>query len=464
MKKLSVKLGVLFFLIIFGLITFMFFFLHSGIAESRIEEELQNLQSRGNSHRAILEKQFDEEMIDHVVLMESESNTDVVITNESREILDSSSPFDTFKKYIEIPLPSIPSDGQILEDKWDQEQFIATVSPIQMNNEPIGYIYMFQETSSVRSLIQQLNEHFIISGWLSVIFTFVIIIFLSKGITKPLIKMKEATSQISKGNFSVSIPVTSNDELGDLAKTIELLAMDLNYLKKERNQFLASISHELRTPLTYIKGYADIVKKRNLSKEEREKYLTIIVEETNRLANLIKELFDLAKLDQNSFIIEKETINLNQFFAKMEQKFTPIFHEKEMEFTMNYERNLYLIADSLRLEQIIFNLLDNSMKYSPSGGKVSLAVWEYKSEIHISIKDNGKGIPEKDIPYIFNRFYRVDKSRTRTLGGTGLGLAIVKELVNAHGAEILVKSKENVGTEFILIFKEGKNEDDLISG
>lgn len=464
MKKLSVKLGVLFFLIIFGLITFMFFFLHSGIAESRIEEELQNLQSRGNSHRAILEKQFDEEMIDHVVLMESESNTDVVITNESREILDSSSPFDTFKKYIEIPLPSIPSDGQILEDKWDQEQFIATVSPIQMNNEPIGYIYMFQETSSVRSLIQQLNEHFIISGWLSVIFTFVIIIFLSKGITKPLIKMKEATSQISKGNFSVSIPVTSNDELGDLAKTIELLAMDLNYLKKERNQFLASISHELRTPLTYIKGYADIVKKRNLSKEEREKYLTIIVEETNRLANLIKELFDLAKLDQNSFIIEKETINLNQFFAKMEQKFTPIFHEKKMEFTMNYERNLYLIADSLRLGQIIFNLLDNSMKYSPSGGKVSLAVWEYKSEIHISIKDNGKGIPEKDIPYIFNRFYRVDKSRTRTLGGTGLGLAIVKELVNAHGAEILVKSKENVGTEFILIFKEGKNEDDLISG
>ena len=221
----------------------------------------------------------------------------------------------------------------------------------------------------VRSLIQQLNEHFIISGWLSVIFTFVIIIFLSKGITKPLIKMKEATSQISKGNFSVSIPVTSNDELGDLAKTIELLAMDLNYLKKERNQFLASISHELRTPLTYIKGYADIVKKRNLSKEEREKYLTIIVEETNRLANLIKELFDLAKLDQNSFIIEKETINLNQFFAKMEQKFTPIFHEKKMEFTMNYERNLYLIADSLRLGQIIFNLLDNSMKYSPSGGK-----------------------------------------------------------------------------------------------
>ena len=147
---------------------------------------------------------------------------------------------------------------------------------------------MFQDTESVRTLIKRLNEHFLISGWISVIFTFIIIIFLSKGITKPLIKMKEATVQISKGNFSVSLPNTTDDELGDLARSIELLATDLNYLKQERNEFLASISHELRTPLTYIKGYADIVRKRNLSKEENEKYLTIIVEETNRLTQFNK--------------------------------------------------------------------------------------------------------------------------------------------------------------------------------
>ncbi|WP_394237548.1 ATP-binding protein [Niallia oryzisoli] len=456
MKKLSVKLGVLFFIIIFGLITFMFFFLHNEIADSRIEEELQNLQSRGNSHRAILEKNFNDEMIDHVVLMESESNTDVVITNNSGEVLDSSAPFDTFKKYIEVPLSSIPRDGQVVEEKWNQEPYVATVSPIQINHEVTGYVYMFQDTVSFRSLIQKLNEHFLISGWISVVFTMVIIIFLSKGITKPLIKMKEATSQISKGNFSVSLPKTSDDELGDLANSIELLANDLNYLKQERNEFLASISHELRTPLTYIKGYADIVRKRNLPKEESNKYLTIIVEETNRLATLIKELFELAKLDQNSFIIEKEMIDLNKFFTKIDQRFSPIFNEKQMEFTMNCQQNLFLKADPLRLEQIIFNLLDNSMKYSANGAKISLMTWKNKNEIHIAIKDNGKGIPEKDLPYIFNRFYRVDKSRTRSLGGTGLGLAIVKELINAHGAEIVVKSKENIGTEFELIFKEEK--------
>ena len=238
-----------------------------------------------------------------------------------------------------------------------------------------------------------------------------------------------------------------------MARSIELLATDLNYLKQERNEFLASISHELRTPLTYIKGYADIVRKRNLSKEENEKYLTIIVDETNRLTHLVKELFELAKLDQNVFVIEKETIDLNEFFTKIEQKFSPIFQEQQMNFEVICQSNLFLKADPLRLEQILFNLLDNAMKYSSSGAQIQLQAWKNKSDIHLTVQDNGKGIPEKDIPYIFNRFYRVDKSRTRTLGGTGLGLAIVKELVHAHGAEISVKSKEGIGTIFELIFK-----------
>ncbi|WP_428910166.1 sensor histidine kinase [Niallia sp. Krafla_26] len=457
MNKLSVKLGILFFLVIFGLITVMFFFLHAEIVDSRIEQELQTLKSRGNSHKAILEKQFDDEMIDHVILMESESNTDVIITNDSGAVLASSTPVQNFKKYINPPLTPIQGDGQVLEDKWDQEPYIATVSPIMIDQNVSGYVYMFQDTASVRALIHSLNEHFLIAGSVSVIFTIVIIFFLSRGITKPLIKMKEATSQISRGKFSVSLPHTSNDELGDLAKSIELLATDLSYLKKERSQFLASISHELRTPLTYIKGYADIVKKRTLSKEEQDKYLSIIVEESDRLAKLIKELFELAKMDQNTFIIEKEIINLNGFFTKMDQKFSPIFHENEMVFIVNCEPHLILKADSLKLQQIFMNLLDNALKYSKSGSTIELTAWKQKKRIHITIKDSGKGIPEKDLPYIFNRFYRVDKSRTRALGGTGLGLAIIKELVHAHGGDILVRSKENVGTEFELIFKEDKN-------
>ena len=152
-------------------------------------------------------------------------------------------------------------------------------------------------------------------------------------------------------------------------------------------------------------------------------------------------------------MIEKDSINLNEYFTKTEQKFSPIFQEKQIDFEVICQSNLFLIADPLRIEQILFNLLDNAMKYSPRGAQIQLHAWKHKSDIHIMVQDNGKGIPQKDIPYIFNRFYRVDKSRTRSLGGTGLGLAIVKELIHAHGAEISVKSKENIGTQFELTFK-----------
>lgn len=441
----------------FGLMAFMFFFLHEGIVESTVEEQLNSLQARGNSHRAILEKYFDDETIDHVVLMEFESTTDVIITNMDGEVLNSSTSTSPFKKYMELPSSPIPKEGLIVEADWKQETFIATVSPIYIEGEPIGLVYMFQNTTSIHSLIQRLNDHFILAGVLTVFLTIIIIFFLSKGITKPLIKMKEATSQISKGNYSVSIPKTSDDELGDLAKSIELLARGLNHLTKERSQFLASISHELRTPLTYIKGYADIVNKRTLSDDERGKYLTIIVDESNRLSQLIKELFNLAKMDQNSFVIHKERIDLNQFFKKIKQRLSPAFQEKKMYFELECETNICLHADPLRLEQILFNLLDNSMKYSEEGALIELKAWKNKNSVHVTVQDNGKGIPNEDIPYIFHRFYRVDKSRTRSLGGTGLGLAIVKELVQAHDAEIKINSKENIGTEIELIFKGGQS-------
>lgn len=216
---------------------------------------------------------------------------------------------------------------------------------------------------------------------------------------------------------------------------------------------MASISHELRTPLTYIKGYADIVKKRDLNEEDRKKYITIISDEANRLSVLIKELFDLAKMDQNSFDIQKERIMLNEFIDKLEQKLAPAFHDKKRNINFECEANLFLVADPLRLEQVLFNLLDNARKYSSEGSNIKLKAWKSKNSIHITVEDNGKGIPEKDIPYIFNRFYRVDKSRTRSLGGTGLGLAIVQELIHAHEGEILVNSIEGRGTSFELIFK-----------
>jgi signal transduction histidine kinase len=453
MKKLSFKLGIIFFIIIFGLESFMFFFLHSSLVDSRVKEELNELQARGNSHRNVLEMNFNPSTINHIVLMESEGETDVVITDRQFHFIGSSSQNVHFSQYIRTKISKIPREGTIIEKNWREMPFIATVSPIEVAGDNVGYVFMFQDTASIHSLIQHQNEHFLLAGIISVCLTIVIIVILSNALTKPLIGMKEATSRMSHGDYSVSLPKTGKDELGDLANSIQLLAQQLDYLTKERNDFLASISHELRTPLTYIKGYADIIHKRNLPREDQEKYLEIILEETARLSNLIKELFELAKFDENTFIILKQQIELCEFLSKIEQKLSPAFNEKNMTLHVSCPNQTYLMADPVRLEQIFLNLLDNALKYSQTGSKTTIAVVKKGINLIITVTDNGKGIPKEDIPLIFDRFYRVDKSRTRALGGTGLGLSIVKELIHAHNGTITVQSKENVGTEFEIHLK-----------
>jgi signal transduction histidine kinase len=457
MQKLSVKLGIIFFVIIFGLESFMFFFLHASLVDSRVEEELRELQARGNSHRTVVELNFDPTTINHITLMESEADTDVVITDHQFQIIGSSGHSIHFPRYIQSKIANIPREGKIIEGDWREMPYIATASPIEVQGKAVGYVFMFQNTASVQSLIKHLNEHFLLAGAISVCLTIIIIVILSRALTKPLIAMKEATSRMSSGDYSVSLPKTGRDELGDLANSIHLLAQQLDYLTKERNDFLASISHELRTPLTYIKGYADIIHKRGLSKEEQDKYLEIILEETTRLAELIKELFELAKFDQNTFVIQKQRIDLGELLSRVKLKLSPAFKDKSMTLQVSCPNHVYIMADPVRFEQIILNLLDNAMKYSRNGDKTEITVERRGMVLHIHVSDNGKGIPEQDIPHIFDRFYRVDKSRTRALGGSGLGLAIVKELVHAHNGTITVTSKENEGTTFELIFK-GEND------
>jgi signal transduction histidine kinase len=458
MRKISVKLGIIFFIIIFGLESFMFFFLHASLVDSRVEEELNELQARGNSHRTVLEMNFDPTTINHITLMESEAETDVVITDTQFQFIGSSGQSIHFPRYINSKTTNIPRDGKIIESNWRDMPFIATASPLEVNNSIVGYVFMFQDTQSVQSLIKHLNEHFLLAGAISVGLSIIIIIILSRALTRPLIEMKKATSRMSGGDYSVSLPITGKDELGDLADSIRLLAHQLDYLTKERNDFLASISHELRTPLTYIKGYADIVHKRALSKEDQDKYLEIILEETTRLSELIKELFELAKFDQNTFVIQKQRIDLSEFFLKVKEKLSPAFKEKHMTLHVACPYPIIFMADPIRFEQIFLNLLDNAIKYSQNGEKTDITVEIKDSNLHVTVSDNGKGIPEEDIPHIFDRFYRVDKSRTRSLGGTGLGLAIVKELVHAHNGTISVTSKENAGTTFELIFKGGNEQ------
>lgn len=431
-------------------------FLHQHVVESIVADELDTLKARGNNHRDVLETSFDKITIEHITRMESQTDTDVFIVNTNGNLVKSSSsnshhiPHD----FMDVDTGALPREGQILQSNWRKGEYLSTLSPYDDGIGNTGFVFMIKKTDAIQGIITQLNYHFLIAAIVITIFMLITVFFLVNVLTKPLISMKEATRRISKGDFSVSLPVSSNDEVGELATSIQMLAGDLNYLKKERNEFLASISHELRTPLTYIKGYADIAKRDETKEQERIEYLSIIHEEAGKVNHLLEELFELAKIDQNMFTIQKETIDLHVLLEAIFQKVLPVFRDKNMNLVLNSNKSLKVNVDPLRIEQVLVNLLDNALKYSNSGTTTTINVKKKNRDIIIKVIDQGIGIPEDDIPHIFDRLYRVEKSRSRLTGGVGLGLSIAKELVEAHGGEIGVNSTIGKGTTFTIRLKE----------
>ncbi|WP_230203705.1 HAMP domain-containing sensor histidine kinase [Bacillus massiliigorillae] len=418
---------------------------------------MTELQARGNGHRDVLENYYNKDTLHHIALMESEADTEVAITDENHNVIIASAKLDPEElKIINMKPESVPRNGAILEKRWKSEKFISTVTPYYVNKRTQGYLYMFRSTDQVQVLINELNNHFIAAALITVTLLVLTILFLSQALTNPLIRMKKATEKLSKGDFSVHLPEMGNDELGELSRSIKILAKDLQHVKEERKEFLASISHELRTPLTYVKGYADVAKRPNIDSKEREKYLEIIYEESEKLSDMIKDLFDLAKIDKNTFVINRTEVELCSYLHTIYDKVLPAFKEKGMDLQINCNEQVSVYIDPMRFEQVIFNLLDNAIKYSGPNTVTNISMNRMRDSIVIKICDQGNGIPEEDLPYIFERFYRVEKSRSRDSGGTGLGLSIVKELIEAQDGIIEVTSRLSEGTTFTIRMKEMK--------
>src|SRR5699024_2666250 len=229
MNKISLKIGLLFFCIILSMETFLFFFLHKSIVQTRIDEELATLATRGNNHRDVLEKFYSQETMKHIVLMEYQSDTEVIITDKNNETIMASKPFhNEINNILPKEAETLQRKGMVLEDRWNSQPYIVTVCPFQ-TEEQEGYVYMLKNTDQVQALITRLNKHFLIAGIACVIVMGLTILILSKIIAKPLIKMKEATKEMSEGNFTIQLSNKSNDELGELASSIQSLAPELHH-------------------------------------------------------------------------------------------------------------------------------------------------------------------------------------------------------------------------------------------
>lgn len=454
MRNISVKLGVLLSALFFSFVSIMGLVVYNFMENFYLKQVTNELLHRGHSHAIVLSNSFDEQTVHHVALMEEAAVTMVAILDNEGHLLKHSDQLTSFhENYLKPFKNDEPNswDEELIETNWRTKPDIVARSPIIKDNQLLGTVIMFLPTDSIRDAIHFLKEA--ITGIIlaSVLIGILLLFLFSNMITKPLVRMKEATQKIAKGRYATELSIKGKDEMADLAQSINQLAKGLQHFEQTRNDFLADISHELRTPLTYLKGYSEILSKDTIhDEEEKKQYLKIIHDEAIRVFNLVQDLFELTKLEGSNVTLKKIDMDMVELVEGVLTRLEPAFDISNIELELSTIPKLLMKADPQRMEQVFFNLLDNARRYTPSGGKVVVTIGMDKYQAILTVSDNGIGIPEEELSFIWNRLYRVEKSRSRETGGSGLGLSIVKKIIELHEGHISVESYEGEGTIFII--------------
>ncbi|MBI1746051.1 MAG: heavy metal sensor histidine kinase [Acidobacteria bacterium] len=270
---------------------------------------------------------------------------------------------------------------------------------------------------------------------------------------KPVSHITQTAQQISASNLALRIPVRGiNDELDQLAATFNDMIARLESGFERIRQFSSNVSHELRTPLTIIQGETEVALMSDGANADFRRVLESNLEEIDRMSHMINDLLTLARADAGELDLNLQPLELESFLTDLLSQVQLIALEKEISITLDSSGPITTRGDALQIRRVMLNLIDNALKYTPPFGKIRIALSSDERWGRISLLDTGRGIPYESLPYIFDRFYRVDQSRSREVAGTGLGLSIVKSIVDAHGGRIDVKSRLGIGTEFILRF------------
>lgn len=280
---------------------------------------------------------------------------------------------------------------------------------------------------------------------LSVIF----VVISTRYIVKPIRKLTEATKKIAKGNYNIQLQVHRRDEIGQLASHFSSMTKSLEQLESMRQEFVSNVSHEIQSPLASIQGFSQTLQLETITEEKRKHYLSIIEDESRRLSQLSKQLLTLASLDKEEGIVEKDRFDLSQQIKQVLLMTEWSWREKDIAIDMELPF-VFIHADQKLLQQVWTNLITNSIKFSKSGGTISVNVRSDTEKCYIEISDTGIGISKEDLPHIFQRFYKADKSRIRKEGSSGLGLAITKRIIELHDGKIHVESTLGRGTTFFI--------------
>ncbi len=333
--------------------------------------------------------------------------------------------------------------------------------PVRVLTYPVisdGYVLgIIQVGTSLEFVIESLKKLLVILG---VSFPVLILIILFFGyfiIDKALAPIRMITSKakkISAENLEEKIGGNlPDDEIGELASTFDSMISRLKASFDELNQFSADVSHELRTPLTVLQGEVEVALRGERSEEEYREVLKSNLEEVKRLKSIVETLLFLSRAESGQIIYKIKKIDTFELIISVISSLKSFIKEKNIKIDIDGEPEIYIKGDESLLKQLFYNLIQNAIKYNRKNGKIIISIKYYEEKVSVAIEDTGFGIGESQLNDIFNRFYRVDKARTRKEGGFGLGLNIVKKIADIHNAEIKVESKLNKGTKFTIIFQ-----------
>ncbi|MDF2891023.1 MAG: hypothetical protein K0R80_1390 [Clostridia bacterium] len=333
----------------------------------------------------------------------------------------------------------------------DIKQMLNDDSLGAQNKEPelIGAVYIATPLEKLETTNNAIKLQFLYIFIGAIIFASLLSFFLSKSFSKPLILINNAAKEIAKGNYNTTIDLKSSEEIKALGETINNLAGQLSRVEKIRRDFIANVSHEIRTPLSYLQGYTEIMLDGLAeSKEEEQKYLNIIMEESIRLKTMVDEILQLSQIEEGFVRLNINSFSMSTLLKRTIDKVYSIAAARKISIKFNNMADdlLLCLGDENRMKQVVINLLHNAIKHSYNYGNILINSYRQGDKIYVCIRDFGEGIAQEDLPFIFDRFYTINKSKSEE--STGLGLAIVKNIISSHGSEITVNSVVGEGTEF----------------
>ena len=389
------------------------------------------------------------------------SDAEVLLVDDGGAVIMSSERGDSalFKKTLtssKLWSPDVPFSITSMNDALPSNHYVAS-RPLMYESKPIGHVLVLMSADKLTDYLVE-NLRIFVMAMLAVLTLAVLAIYLMVSHwSRPLKQMAQVTRRFAVGDFSRRVPVRGKDETAELAEALNQMAVSLSSVEDMRRSFVGNVSHELKTPMTTIAGFVDGILDGTIPPDQQKKYLVLVSDEVKRLSRLVRTMLDLSRIDSGELKINPIKFDLTDVTYKMLLSFEKRIEDKHIEVRgLENCRPTEVVADPDLIAQVMYNLVDNAVKFTDDGGWIDISVIGDANRCHFTVRNSGAGIPPEEMPHVFERFYKTDKSRSLDRTGVGLGLYIVKNVINLHQGEIIVRSAAGEFTEFSFWLPMGK--------